>query len=48
MSENKKSENKPFLIRLDPDTKAKAKEKAESQNRSLNNYIVSAIKDDLK
>jgi len=48
MSEKTKTENKPFLIRLDPDTKAKAKKKAESQNRSLNNYIVSAIKEDLK
>jgi len=38
----------PFIIRLDADTKAKAKAKADEQNRSLNNYIVNAVKEAIK
>lgn len=45
MSEKTKTENKPFLIRLDPITKEKAKEQADKQNRSLNNFIVNAVKE---
>jgi len=38
----------PFIIRLDADTKTKAKAKADEQNRSLNNYIVNAVKEAIK
>jgi len=38
----------PFIIRLDADTKKKAKAKADEQNRSLNNYIVNAVKEAIK
>lgn len=48
MSEKTKQEIKPFLVRLDTETKIKAKAKADEQNRSLNSYIVNLVKCDLK